>query len=197
MIAWRRGPRACREGFTIEAPSTGPVPPLSRGSRKVDRRHRTLPRSDPVTSPARPGLAKTRELPLFVARHAFLLRAPDPRWRELFASADAISEGGARRERVGRVWYGSTSLILTTPVEDAPLLAALAARDVHVRLRAIRSARREACLRAPAPLGRIACEVRFATDPRGVRIDVDVQAPLIEGCLRTGRTLRASGRSTR
>ena len=150
-----------------------------------------------MTYPAHPGLAKTRGLPLLVGRRAFLLRAPDEKWRELFDSADAVSEGGARREGQGRVWYGSTSLILATPAEDAPLLTALAAQDVHVRVRAIRAARREACVRAPAPLGRVACEVRFAVDPRGVRIDVDVQAPLIERCLRNGRSLQASGRPTR
>jgi hypothetical protein len=92
-----------------------------------------------------------------------------------------MSEGGVRSEAHGRVWYGSTSLILPTPKEDAALLAVVAARDVHVRVRAVRAAHREACSRAPARLGRIACEIRVSADPRGVRIDVDVQAPLIEG----------------
>ena len=32
----------------------------------------------------------------------------------------------------------------------------------------------------PGRLGRLSCEVRIAPDPCGVRIDVDVQAPLIE-----------------
>jgi hypothetical protein len=137
----------------------------------------------------RPGLAKTRGLPLVIERSASLLRAPDPRWRELFASADAVSEGGARQEDSGRVWYGSTSLILLAPGADAARLTALAAQDVHVRMRAIRAARREACLRAPSPLGRVTCEIRFQPDARGVRIDVDVQAPLIES--------RASNRSAR
>ena len=118
---------------------------------------------------------------MIVARRALLLRAPDPSWRELFDGADTVSEGGARQEAHGRVWYGFTSLILATSDGEAPLLAALAERDVHVRLRAIRAARREACLRAPSRLGRLACEVRVVADPRGVRIDVDVQAPLIEG----------------
>jgi hypothetical protein len=137
----------------------------------------------------RPGLAKTRGLPLVVERTASLVRATDARWRELFASADAVSEGGARSEESGRVWYGSTSMILLAPPGDSARLTALAARDVHVRLRAMREARREACLRAPAPLGRVTCEIRFAPDDRGVRIDVDVQAPLIEG--------RASTRTAR
>jgi hypothetical protein len=127
-----------------------------------------------------PGLAKARSLPLVVARRTVLLRAPDPSWRDLFDRADTVSEGGVRDEAHGRVWYGSTSLILPTGGNDAPFLAAIAARDVHVRLRAMRAARREACLRAPSRLGRIACEIRVAADAGGVRIDVDVQAPLIE-----------------
>jgi hypothetical protein len=127
-----------------------------------------------------PGLAKARALPLVVVRPAVLLRAPDPSWRELFTRADSVSEGGVQSEARGRVWYGSTSLILPTAADETPFLAEIAARDVHVRLRAVRAAQREACLRAPSRLGRISCEIRVAADPNGVRIDVDVQAPLIE-----------------
>jgi hypothetical protein len=114
-----------------------------------------------------------------------LVRAPDPRWRELFERADTVSEGSVREERSGRMWYGSTSLILhvdPAQADDASpaFLAALVARDVHVRLRAVRTAFREACARSPCRLGRFTCEIRVESDPRGVRIDVDVQAPLIE-----------------
>jgi hypothetical protein len=116
-----------------------------------------------------------------MARPTLLLRAPDARWRQLFELADIVSEGGVRDEAHGRVWYGSTSLILPAKEGDAALLSALAACDLHVRLRAMRAAHREACLRAPSRLGRIACEIRVGCDPRGVRVDVDVQAPLIEG----------------
>ena len=120
-----------------------------------------------------------------------LLRAPDPRWRELFDQADIVSEGSVRAETNGRVWYGSTSLILRVPDGTEPaLLAGLAERDVHVRLRALRTAHREACLRAPARLGRFCCEIRVAPDGRGVRIDVDVQAPLIEGRVRARGSAR-------
>ena len=143
----------------------------------------------------RPGLAKARELPLVLARNTTLLRAPDPRWRELFDHADIVSEGSARAEASGRVWYGSTSLILRVPEgADPEALAGLAERDVHARLRALRTAHREACLRAPARLGRFCCEIRVAPDDRGVRIDVDVQAPLIEGRVRaTAPTARGQG----
>jgi hypothetical protein len=112
-----------------------------------------------------------------------LARAGDAVWRELFERADAVSEGQSRNEAQGPVWYGSTSLIL--PLADATseeariFTAEVAARDPHVRIRAIRIAHREAALRAPGRLGTFSCEVRVAADPRGVRIDVDVQAPLI------------------
>lgn len=139
----------------------------------------------------RPGLAKARELPLVLARPTTLLRAPDPRWRELFEHADIVSEGSVRAEATGRVWYGSTSLILPVPDDADPiLLAGLAERDVHTRLRALRTAHREASLRAPARLGRFCCEIRVAAEGRGVRIDVDVQAPLIEGRVRAKGSAR-------
>ncbi len=115
-----------------------------------------------------------------LARQTLLVRASDARWREMFDHADAVSEGSVRKELQGRVWYGSTSLILPTAAVDAPFLAAIAQRDVHVRVRALRAAYREARSRAPATLGRFSCEVRVAADTCGVRIDVDVQAPLIE-----------------
>jgi hypothetical protein len=127
-----------------------------------------------------PSLAKARAHPLVVIRRTVLLRAGEPPWRDLFDRADTVSEGGVREEESGRVWYGTTSLILSTPTEDLALLTLVASRDVHVRLRALRAAHREACSRAPSRLGRISCEMRFAADAKGVRIDVDVQAPLIE-----------------
>jgi hypothetical protein len=138
----------------------------------------------------RPGLAKSRGLPLVLARTANLVRAPDPRWRELFDRADTVSEGSVRDEKTGRVWYGSTSLILRVEPAEAcgaepALLAALARRDLHVRVRAVRIAHREACARSPCRLGRFTCEMRVEADARGVRIDVDVQAPLIERRVRS------------
>jgi hypothetical protein len=133
----------------------------------------------------RPGLAKARKPPFVLSRATTLFRTPDCRWRELFDRADVVSEGSVRDEKAGRVWYGSTSLILSldapeTPDESPGFLATLVARDAHVRLRALRMAHREASLRAPGRLGRVSCEMRVSSDSRGVRIDVDVQAPLIE-----------------
>jgi hypothetical protein len=137
-----------------------------------------------------PGLAKVHGSPVILAREAVFVRTSRGRWKDLFARADILSEGCAREEpagvgatsaaRVTRVWYGTTSLILPADGADPALLAAVAERDVHVRLQALRVARREACLRAPARLGRLACEIQVKLDKRGVRIDVDMQAPLIE-----------------
>jgi hypothetical protein len=139
-----------------------------------------------------PGLAKTRALPLVAQRLLACARGSDARWRELFDRADVISEGSVKHEPTGAVWYGTTSVVLVLPLascapEARAYLAAVAERDLHVRLRALRAARREATLRAPQPLGPSSCEIRVAEDARGVRIDVDVQAPLIGGGARGRR----------
>ena len=162
----------------------------------------------PVSAPATiatvkgPGLAKVHGSPVILAREAVFVRTSRGRWKDLFARADILSEGCARDEvgasgaahgtvgaagaaRVTRMWYGTTSLILPADGADPALLAAVAERDVHVRLHALRVARREACLRAPARLGRLACEIQVKLDKRGVRIDVDMQAPLIEWSARS------------
>jgi hypothetical protein len=127
-----------------------------------------------------PGLAKTRGQPTVLARRTLLVRASDARWREMFERADVVSEGSVRQEAQGPVWYGSTSLILSAQGADAPFLAAVGERDLHVRVRALRAAYREARSRAPAALGRFSCELHVTALASGVRIDVDVQAPLIE-----------------
>ena len=127
-----------------------------------------------------PGIVKARAQPVVIAQPMVVVRASVARWREMFDRADVVSEGSVRTESLGRFWYGSTSLILPAGAAEAPFFAAVANRDVHVRVRALRAAHREASSRAPGRLGRLSCEVRIAADPCGVRIDVDVQAPLIE-----------------
>jgi hypothetical protein len=131
----------------------------------------------------KPHLKKARP-PLVQVRAASLLRAVDGRVRELLAAADVVSEGQARDEESGRFWYGSTSILLhldsLSTAQRSTTRAALE-HDVHLRARLLRFAGREASLRAPSSLGPMTYEVRFADDPDGLRIDVDVQAPLIEG----------------
>jgi hypothetical protein len=136
------------------------------------------------TRVTRPGLAKSRRPPIAELTTAPRVRTTDALWRDAFDAADAVSEGAPRTEARGVVWYGSTSLILHLDAktdEERAFLAAVAARDLHVRTRALRVAVREASVRAGVRLGRSQCEVRFGVDPGGVRIDVDVQAPFIEG----------------
>jgi hypothetical protein len=143
----------------------------------------------------RPGLAKTRGWPLLQARQKLAVRTFETTWRDLFARADVISEGSVREEPAGRVWYGSTSLILTAPEEAAAVLVMLASRDVHFRLRALRMAHREASLRAPSRLGRLTGDIRVAFHAGAVRVDVDVQAPLIEARARLRRVPQTTHRT--
>lgn len=114
-----------------------------------------------------------------------MVRTVEGRWKALFESADVVSEGAAKEEPAGgRSWFGSTSLILVLPVEtsleDRAQILAIAQKDVHAHVHVLRAAHREAQSRAPGELGKISCELAFHDDPRGLRIDVDVQAPLIE-----------------
>lgn len=146
-----------------------------------------------VTGRRGPSLAKARG-PSLVASSAARVRGVDACWRAMFASADVVSEGAARDEGGSLVWYGTTSLILALPEatasDERDFIAAFAANDLHVRLRALRAAHREAQSRAPGTLGQTACEIRVSSDTRGVRIDVDVQAPLIVGGVRATRRPR-------
>jgi hypothetical protein len=130
-----------------------------------------------------PGVRKARGGKLLTVRRAVLAKTHVRGWGELFEKADVVSEGSVRSECDGtgrRTWYGTTSVILLLD-EEREAHAAVARTDLHVRLRAVRAATREATLRAPAPLGEVSCEINVAEDARGVRIDVEVQAPLIEG----------------
>jgi hypothetical protein len=141
-----------------------------------------------------PGLAKATAPPFVLSKQLTVSHASDARWREAFEAADAVSEGAVRVEAGGRVWYGSSSFILTLRARDDARariwLAEIAGRSIHVRTRAIRAACREASLRAPGALGEVTCETKISVDPRGVRIDVDVQATLIERSVGAGSSAR-------
>jgi hypothetical protein len=131
----------------------------------------------------RPFLAKTRGDRLVAARVSTWVRGSPGRFRELFDGADVVSEGSVDARREPLAWYGMTSVLIrwphaiATPAARA-YFAALASGDPHVRLRAVRIARREAVSRAPSALGSLSCELRLFAGDEGLRIDVDVQAPL-------------------
>jgi len=130
-----------------------------------------------------PGLKKTHALPLLNSRKVELWQASDYRWRELFESADVMSEGASRSEPDGVVYYGSTSILLPfssrgglIPDDLAEQAARLLTRDPHARLRATRIARLEAQVRSAAPIGRVRAELGVSVVAHGVQVSVEVEA---------------------
>lgn len=122
-----------------------------------------------------PGLARARQAPFYIEKTLF--RGQDTRLREAFAAADLISEGAVREG--SRTYYGTTSIVLAVPQHEREQTARLARECVHMRLRAVRLARREAEVRSQVPLGAARCEVKIVPDQSGLRIDVDLEAPLL------------------
>lgn len=134
-----------------------------------------------------PGLVKTRGIPHPSKRTFELWLCPDYWWRDLFEHADVMSEGATRVDQRPPTYFGTTSILLPSKAHGGRLTEAeveicrpLAAKDLHARVRAIRIACREAEVRAGAPLGRIRAELSAVPDPRGLRLDVEIEAPLAE-----------------
>ncbi|HMI85815.1 MAG TPA: hypothetical protein VK550_17080 [Polyangiaceae bacterium] len=131
----------------------------------------------------RPGLSKTTHSKLFHSRTFRLIASSDARWGELFDRADVMSEGAARGEGSERSYFGSSSIILLIAPEDADQtvqsLVTAVAHDPHVRLRAMRVARREAAQRANAPLDRLRAEITVSSCATGVALHVDVEASVL------------------
>ncbi len=144
-----------------------------------------------------PGPVKAGALPIGVRRTLELWQSADYRLRELFEAADVMSEGATRSEPDGATYYGSTSVLLpfqsqggSVPNERAAEIGRLIAGDPHARLRAIRIACLEAQVRSGAPIGRVRAELFVRYDPRGIRVDVDVEARVFENRDRPERTER-------
>ena len=131
----------------------------------------------------RPGLVKTKRAKLFQSRTLRLFASSDARWRELFDTADVMSEGAPRGDGSERAYFGSTNIILLIAPEDpsqtVETLAGAVAHDPHVRLRAMRVARREAAQRAHAPLDRVRTEITVSPCPTGVAVHVEVEARVL------------------
>jgi hypothetical protein len=130
-----------------------------------------------------PGLRKTHALPLFSSRKVELWQSSDYRWRELFESADVMSEGATRDEPDGSVYYGSTSILLPfssrgglIPDDQSEQVLRLLLRDPHARLRATRVARLEAQVRSAGPIGRVRAELGVRIVAQGVQVSVEVEA---------------------
>ncbi len=135
------------------------------------------------TRESRPGPKKVRRLPIGSQRTCQFVQSIDYSWRELFEKADVVSEGAIREEADGPVYYGSTSVLLATslyggeyPKADRDTLMQLIAADPHARVRAVRIACLEAQLRARRSIGVVRAELTIRLDPRGVRVDIDVEA---------------------
>lgn len=146
-----------------------------------------------------PGLSKTRALGLLERRTLTLLRSSDYRWRELFESADVMSEGACRDEPDGTTYYGSTSVLLpftskggSVPDELGSEVAALIASDPHARVRAVRIACLEAQVRSRGPLGRVRAELFVRSTTRGIKVDVEVEAMVFPEAVPKSRHAEAS-----
>jgi hypothetical protein len=98
----------------------------------------------------------------------------------LFEKADIVSEGAPRGEGTERAYFGSSDIVLRVRPERAgdtmEGLAAAIARDPHVRVRAVRMARREAQQRAEGPLDSLRAEITVAARAEGVTVHVEVEA---------------------
>jgi hypothetical protein len=127
-----------------------------------------------------PGLAKTARAPLLTHRTVRLVLSSDARWKQAFETADVVSEGAPRGERAERQYFGSSDIVLFVGPERAhdtiEMLAAAIALDPHVRLRALRLARREAAQRAQGPLGCVRAEISVSACARGVSVHVELEA---------------------
>lgn len=111
----------------------------------------------------------------------------DYRWREAFARADVVSEGATRAETAGLVYYGTTSIVLpyvscggSIPDAESQAIVHALDTDPHARLRAVRIACLEARLRSCGPLRRVRTDTSVRLASRGVCLDVEVEAPVID-----------------
>jgi hypothetical protein len=146
----------------------------------------------------RPGPRKVKRSPVGERRTCQLLQSVDYGWRELFEKADVVSEGAIREDPEGPVYYGSTSLLLALPLRVGGIVdlareqvLRLITIDPHARLRAVRIACLEAQLRARRSIGSVRAELAVRPDVRGVRIDIDVEAPVVQDS--TLRKSRSAG----
>ncbi|MFW5739882.1 MAG: hypothetical protein ACOC1F_05910 [Myxococcota bacterium] len=130
-----------------------------------------------------PGIVKVRHPRPHGCQVASLTHADDALWALLFDQADIVSEGAVDREDDQLVYRGTTSIILPLAVLGGEWdqrrtadLTRIASIDPHLRLRAVRIARREAFVRASGTLQSAQMDVVIRPCDQGVRIDIEVDA---------------------
>jgi hypothetical protein len=122
-----------------------------------------------------PGLAKVRRVRLVRTRTVSLSGLRDGAIAARLAAADVVSEGAMQ----GDSYFGSTDVEIAIDPDERADVAALLARDPHVRLRLLRLARREAAGRAEGGLLTLHAEVTVTIFERGVRMRVEVEAAVV------------------
>lgn len=134
--------------------------------------------------PSRPGLAKVRRPPHVTTKLKSFVRTFDGAIRDWLELADIVSEGALRAGVDGQraSYFGSTSIILEwsrslsgVRPEDVDVMRALT-RDPHLRVRALRLARREAEVRAGSELSVVRADFDARATLRGVVLTIDVEA---------------------
>lgn len=130
-----------------------------------------------------PGLAKATTRSLVRRRRMDFVAVEDGPAQMFVEAADVVSEGSARIEAAGSVYYGTTSVLLvgtsrggSVPDQDVENLSTLLACDPHLRLRVLRIAVREARSRAQGELGPVQAEMDVRSSPAGVVVTIDVVA---------------------
>lgn len=151
-----------------------------------------------------PSVAKSKKLPLVERQLRPLVRCTDYRWRELFETADVISEGAVRDERGSMTYYGSTSILLNDRShggqfqdEERAALVQMLSTDPHARVRAVRMACLDAQVRAQQVIDSVRADFSAVEEPRGVRITIEVEARVIDDRSRRSSADNSGGRGKR
>lgn len=129
---------------------------------------------------ARPGPAKVRAITAFLTKEKSFVRTLEGSIRAWLVNADVMSEGAVEAERT---YFGSTSIVLPWSLAPDPRLrdtrAALSLTgDPHLRVLALRIARREAESRVRGVLDCMRADLSSYPSASGFVIAVDVEIPI-------------------
>jgi hypothetical protein len=123
-----------------------------------------------------PGLQKVRHPPPIAKQQRRLWRL-EPHWiHAWFEHADILSEGAAR----DGAYFGTTSILIDftrhKPAKAVQFPLGVLQYDPHVRVYALRLARREAQVRSASPLATVHSELTFQVLDQRLVIRVDVES---------------------